>query len=274
VPPALPGAPTPFSAHLLMAEKIVRLIPPSYPRRMNVVELLPQLHMLSFPVGHVYLWKGPRDLTLIDASVPGSAPLIAEVIEDLGYHPSDVRRLLLTHCHEDHVGSAAEIAAWADVIVYAHRDDAAVIRGHAAGLPPTLADWEQVLYDQVQAQMSKEPPQPVRVDHELEDGDTIDLGGGIDALAVAVPGHTPGSVAFYLPEPRVLFTGDTVARTPDGKVVLGVFNVDPAQAAVSLQRQAQLDAEIACFGHGEPVTENATAQLSAAAVRMFDGRRR
>ena len=107
----------------------------------------------------------------------------------------------------------------------------------------------------------------MRVDHELADGDTIDLGGGVQALAVGVPGHTPGSVAFYLPEPRVLFTGDTVARAPDGQIILGVFNADPAQAALSLMRQVELGADIACFGHGDPATGNAAAQLTAAAQR-------
>jgi glyoxylase-like metal-dependent hydrolase (beta-lactamase superfamily II) len=235
---------------------------------MKVIKLLPQLYMLNFPVGHAYLWKGPSDLTLIDTSVPGSAPLIAEAIDDLGYARSDVRRLLLTHSHEDHAGSAAEIAAWGDVVVYAHRADAPVIRGETAGLPPKLAAWEQLLYDQVQTQLPAGPPEPVRVDHELDDGDTIDLGGGMDAVAIAVPGHTPGSVAFHLPQPRVLFTGDTVARTPDGQLILGVFNVDPAQAAISFQRQADLDVEVACFGHGEPVTKNAAVELKAAAERM------
>jgi glyoxylase-like metal-dependent hydrolase (beta-lactamase superfamily II) len=99
---------------------------------MDVVALLPQLHLLSFPVGHVYVWRGPDGITLIDTGVPGSAPLIAAAMEDLGHRRSDVRRLLLTHWHEDHVGSAADIAGWADTEVYAHRDDAPVIRGAAA----------------------------------------------------------------------------------------------------------------------------------------------
>jgi glyoxylase-like metal-dependent hydrolase (beta-lactamase superfamily II) len=77
------------------------------------------------------------------------------------------------------------------------------IRGEAVGAPPVLAD-----------------------------GDEIDLGGGVSAVAVAAPGHTPGSVAFHLPGPRVLFTGDTVAR------------------------------------HGEPLTEEASAALRAAAANV------
>jgi glyoxylase-like metal-dependent hydrolase (beta-lactamase superfamily II) len=232
---------------------------------MKVIELLPQLCMLNFPVGHAYLWLDPGGLTLIDTSVPGSAPLIAKGIDELGYHRSDLRRLLLTHFHEDHIGSAAEITAWGDVVVYAHRADAPVIRGEVAGPPPRLADWERVLLDQIGAQMPSEPPpMPVCVDHELEDGDLIDFGSGVRAVTVHVPGHTPGSVAFYLPEPRVLFTGDTIARRPDGEVILGLFNVDPIEAVASFKRQATLEAEIACFGHGEPVTDNAAAQLRAA----------
>jgi len=75
-------------------------------------------------------------------------------------------------------------------------------------------------------------------------------------------------VAFFLPGPRVLFTGDTVARGPDGRVMLGVFNSDPVAAAASLRRMAALDAEVACFGHGEPLMEGAAAALRAAAARL------
>jgi hypothetical protein len=47
--------------------------------------------------------------------------------------------------------------------------------------------------------------------------------------------------------------------------MLGVFNAKPAQAAASVQRLAGLDAEVACFGHGQPVLQGAAGQLRAAA---------
>jgi hypothetical protein len=59
-----------------------------------------------------------------------------------------------------------------------------------------------------------------------------------------------------------------IARLDD----VGVFNADPPQAAASFQRLADRDAEIACFGHGEPLTERATAQLRAAATGELPGR--
>jgi glyoxylase-like metal-dependent hydrolase (beta-lactamase superfamily II) len=79
---------------------------------------------------------------------------------------------------------------------------------------------------------------------------------------------TPGSVAIYLPRHQVLFAGDTVARRPDGTVICGIFNVDQTQAAASLGRLANLDATVACFGHGEPLTRDAAAELQAAADHM------
>jgi glyoxylase-like metal-dependent hydrolase (beta-lactamase superfamily II) len=239
---------------------------------MDVLELIPGLHFLRFPVGHAYLCQDPDGLTLIDTSLPGSAPQIAAAIRALGHDPADLRRLLLTHFHADHAGSAAQIAAWGHAEVYAHHAEAMFLRGQAPGPPPDLADWEQPLYGQVSGQLPITPPAPVRIDRELADGDELVFGGG--AVAVAVPGHTPGSIAFYLPGSRILFTGDAAAARPgDGRIIPGVFNADRAQAAASFRRLAGLDAEIACFGHGEPVIHGAAAQLQAAAHQLHDDKR-
>ncbi|WP_181797780.1 MBL fold metallo-hydrolase, partial [Streptomyces sp. WELS2] len=78
---------------------------------MDVIELLPRLHLFRFPVGQAYLWRDDEELTLIDAGPAGAGRLIADAVTALGHGPRDVRRVVLTHFHEDHVGGAGEFAA-------------------------------------------------------------------------------------------------------------------------------------------------------------------
>jgi glyoxylase-like metal-dependent hydrolase (beta-lactamase superfamily II) len=238
---------------------------------MDVIQLMPRLYFLRLPVGQAYLWTDPDGLTLIDAGLPGSAPLIADAIHQAGYRPADLRRLVLTHFHPDHIGAAADVAGWGEVEVLAHHADAPFIRGQAAGPPPDLADWERPLYDQVVSRAQPEPAGPAesrapaappRIDRELGDGDELGFGDG--AVTVAVPGHTPGSIAVHLPAHQVLFAGDAAARGPNGTII-SVFNADRAEAATSFRRLAGLDVDVACFGHGEPLTSAAAAALGAAA---------
>jgi glyoxylase-like metal-dependent hydrolase (beta-lactamase superfamily II) len=238
---------------------------------MDIIQLLPRLHFLRLPVGQAYLWNDPGGLTLIDAGLPGSAPLIAAAIRQAGYRPADLRRLVLTHFHPDHIGAAGDVAGWGEVEVLAHHADAPFIRGEAVGPPPDLADWERPLYEQVVDHAPAEPtgpagpPEPAmssRIDRELGDGDELGFGDG--AVTVAVPGHTPGSIAVYLPRHEVLFAGDAAARGPNGRII-SVFNADRAQAAGSFRRLAGLNVAVACFGHGEPLTGDATAALGTAA---------
>ena len=200
------------------------------------------------------------DITLIDTGIPGSAPLVSDAIRTLGYRPSDLRRLVLTHFHVDHTGAAAEISKWGNVEVLAHKNDVPFIQGDEQGPPPNLLDWERPLYEKVSVQIEA---QPVKVDRILDDGDVLDFGGG--ARIIAVPGHTPGSIAIHLPATHTLFTGDAIARMPDGQVILGVFNCNPAQAAASFCRLADLNPVIVCFGHGDPLIEQTAAQLKKAA---------
>lgn len=214
------------------------------------------LTLVRFPIGQAYLWRDGDELTLIDTGAAGSAQTIADAVTGSGLTTAAIKRIVLTHGHNDHTGNAAEIRGWHGAPVFAHRADAPMVRGAAGPPKPVLQDWERPLYDSIVPTVPDAVPCPVDV--ELEGGEVLPFGGGAQALSV--PGHTDGSIAFYLPKHRVLFCGDTIA-SHEGQVILGVFNSDPERASESFRRQSELDVDVACFGHGDPVVGDAAAVL-------------
>ena len=99
---------------------------------------------------------------------------------------------------------------------------------------------------------------PVLPDRLVAHGDR--LGWQHDAVIMGAPGHTPGHVAAWLTR---IGCSSPVTRSAshDGQPMLGVFNADPATTAATAQL-ATLDADIACFGHGEPLRSDAAARLA------------
>ncbi|MEU4344286.1 MBL fold metallo-hydrolase [Nocardia sp. NPDC023852] len=222
---------------------------------MRILEVHPQLHVLQFPEVNdlnVFVWNDESQVTLVDSGMPGSAAEIGRGLVEIGFRRADVRRLIITHAHPDHIGAAREIGDWgADVLV--HHADADVVRGRHAPPEPKLREWELAI---AEALPPIPTPEAARVDHELDDADRIAFGGGADVIAV--PGHTAGSIALHLPEHRMLFTGDTLANVR-GATMPGVFNVDSAAVERAVLRFAALDVETICVGHGDVLRGPAVA---------------
>jgi glyoxylase-like metal-dependent hydrolase (beta-lactamase superfamily II) len=227
---------------------------------MELVEITPRLHLIRYAFGQAYLWQDDDGLTMVDAGIAGSAPDTAAAIRAAGREPAELRRIVLTHNHAHHAGGAAELRARGGVEVLAHRADAPVVRGEAPATPPVLLDWERPLFEQNSPQGGGLTGPPCPVDRELADGDELGFGGG--ARVLAIPGHTDGSIAIHLPAEGVVFTGDSVAQL-DGSAIPGVFNTDLPRLLESFRRLAELDVDIACFGHTDPFTEHAGNRLRA-----------
>ncbi|HJT93525.1 MAG TPA: MBL fold metallo-hydrolase [Mycobacterium sp.] len=223
---------------------------------MEAVAVTSNLTMLRINGWQLYAWRDGDSVTLIDTGSPGSGTDVLSVLPSLD-------RIVLTHGHVDHTGSAAELHDATGAPVFAGTGDAAVIRGEAAMPAPVFEDWEKPIHERVSVDLPDVAP-PVRFVHELHDGDVVDFGGGAEILAI--PGHTEGSTAIHLPQHGVLFTGDTIANV--GAVMLGTFNQDRARTVASFRRLAVLDVETACFGHGEPIASGAGPRIREIAEQL------
>ena len=229
------------------------------------VEITSQIQGIDFQ-GRVWAYAClERDyVTLIDAGVADRIDTALDSMRTTGRTAKDVRQIILTHCHKDHTGLVAEMKRRSGATAIAHAFDAPVIRGQEQVADPVLTDAERRILEQVSAGMPD--AEPASVDQELSDGDEIEIGGE-NARVVQLPGHTPGSVGIFMPKSRVLFTGDAAASLSRHAVV-GYFNIDPAQAQRSFASLAELDFEIACFGHGPPLLKDASLAFRREAERL------
>lgn len=115
----------------------------------------------------------------------------------------DVKGILLTHGHFDHIMAVPELKAEFDVPVYAYEAEAALLKDTQMNLS---APW-------VGRALS------LSADRLLADGEKFEL-AGFEIQAIHTPGHTAGGVSYYLEEEHVLFSGDTLFRGSYGRVDL------------------------------------------------------
>jgi glyoxylase-like metal-dependent hydrolase (beta-lactamase superfamily II) len=209
------------------------------------------LWCLRTPVVQAYAVRERAGFNLIDTSTRGEEDAILELLATLQPRVR-IYDILLTHGHDDHGGSAAALTERTGARVIAPRDDAAVISGERAAAHPALADWEIPLFAQVTSKVPHAPP--VVPDRLVAGGDR--LGWQHDAVVLETAGHTPGHISAWFDRDRVLVAGDALA-SHEGRPMVGVFNADPERAGAAARRLATLDADVACFGHGEPLRRDA-----------------
>lgn len=179
------------------------------------------VHPLVSPWGRFGLYTffiDAPESAIVDTGIASSpAEGMAPALEAIGRGIEDVRWILLTHGHIDHVGGAH--ALWeltgrrAQVVI--HEADASLLRSRRAHVDEYLAGRGRYLHD-AEGEAKVTAAANAVISGELEPtmlvrgGETISLGGGVTVSVNSIPGHTPGSVAYVLDGQRSAFVGDAV----------------------------------------------------------------
>jgi hydroxyacylglutathione hydrolase len=182
-----------------------------------------------------------KHAAVIDAPFE-SSDLLLRRIQELSL---TVDMILLTHSHWDHIAEVSVLKQKLKVPVYIHKEDAENLENPGADRLPLFF-----------------PLIGVKPDGYLSEGQKLEI-GKLTLEVICTPGHSPGSVCFYLQDEKILLSGDTLFRGTIGN--LSFPSSRPALMWDSLKKLAALPAETKVFpGHGDSTTIGAEKWISHA----------
>ena len=161
------------------------------------------------PDSHVYVIGMPssQDLSIVDAGLMGKGGYKIQNIQKLGIKLPDIKRIIMTHTHLDHIGCLKEIREQIpQAELWIHEDEANPIeKGDERGVYGM-----EMFRTMCQTQYGLKPGDfKFKVDRKLKEGETLDI-GGLSWEVLHIPGHSAGSVALYDRVQKVLIPGDVV----------------------------------------------------------------
>lgn len=245
------------------------------------LEVAPGVHRIEHAYTNCYLVADEEGVTLIDACFPSTGQAVIDCLAAIGRTPADIRALLLTHGHFDHVGFARGLRNALGVPVWVHPDDRR-LAAHPYRYRPEQNRFVFPLFHPgsvpILAAMVGAGALAVRgveADQTYAGGEVLPVPGR--PRAVHTPGHTNGESVFHLPDRDVLLSGDALVtldpytgrRGP--RLVAPAATADMQQAAASLDRICDLEARVVLPGHGDPWSAGTRAAVEEARRQVRTG---
>jgi glyoxylase-like metal-dependent hydrolase (beta-lactamase superfamily II) len=215
------------------------------------------VYVVPMGMANAFLIESQDGLTLIDAGFPGKEAAVFGAIRGLGRSPDQLKHLIFTHGHPDHIGSAAAIMRKTGARTYMHPLDISMAESGGPFRPMRPAPG---LLGQVLCRLFFNPNErmePVAIEQPLTDGEILPIAGGIEVIHT--PGHCAGHVALLWGPGRMLFAGDVCTNLMGLGDPVGFESLEEGRA--SQRKLSSLSFDAAGFGHGKSIARNASAQF-------------
>jgi glyoxylase-like metal-dependent hydrolase (beta-lactamase superfamily II) len=235
-----------------------------------VPEVAPRIHRVGEEIVSSYLVEDGGEVVIVDAGAPAYWNALPAELAAMGRTLDDVRAVLLTHGHGDHIGFA-ERARRAGMRLLVHEADATLARSEVPNPAKGIGPFRPLpllgfLVFSARKGLLRIPK--ITEVMTFGDGATLDLPGS--PLVVHIPGHTPGSAALHFRDHDALCVGDGLATysvtTGRHGPQIAPFTADAEEALASLARIADIPATLVLPGHGAPWRGGAWAAVEAVRV--------
>jgi hydroxyacylglutathione hydrolase len=196
-----------------------------------------------------------KNVCLIDAGVRGTAPLLQNYLTQINRSPGEISIVLITHAHPDHIGGCLSLKKVSSASFCAHHAD-----------KPWIEDVEKQYRERPILNFFELVEGPVPVSRELKEGDTLSWDKEKTIRVLETPGHSPGSISFFLEEEGGLFTGDAVPAA--GSIPI---YVDPVVSIQSIQRLKKVSGvKYLLSSWHEPVSGNQITTTMDEGIRYIE----
>jgi hydroxyacylglutathione hydrolase len=177
------------------------------------------------------------DETTHEAMVIDPGDDIEDVLAIIRQNKLEVKQIIITHAHIDHVGGAMKLRAATGAPILLNQNDYALLK-----LLDVQATW-----------LGMEAPADVTIEASIADGESLQA-GSLKANVIHTPGHTEGSVCLYFPAEKLLIAGDTLFARSIGRTDLPGGSFEKIIRSLKNRVMALPDETVVIPGHGPRTT--------------------
>lgn len=196
-------------------------------------------------------------IILVDTGVPNKVTRFRRRLRDLAIRPEDIRLIVITHGHYDHIGSARDIKAITGAPIAMHHEERVCLEKGRISMPPGVTPWGRLFMKiRVVAKPFIRVPE-ADVDIGITEKGLSLSEFGISGRVIPTPGHTGGSVSVLL-ESGEAFVGDLAMNKVPLRFTPGlpIFAEDIHRVKESWKKLLEMGAETIYPGHGKPFSVN------------------